>query len=81
MVNYVVGLFNKLLTGAYCTVKNLTSFRVRSVVQENIHEIHITSEDVGAYGKDIGCNIVQLLNAILPELAENVSQLLISIIT
>lgn len=60
----------------YCKTKhargNLGSYpveeickRVRSVVEdEGVKEIWLTSEDVGAYGLDIGTNIAELLNMI-----------------
>ncbi|KAJ3115395.1 hypothetical protein HDU96_000700 [Phlyctochytrium bullatum] len=35
--------------------------RVDTVAQEGVKEIWLTSEDTGAYGKDIGTDIVQLL--------------------
>lgn len=39
--------------------------RVVQVVAEGVREIRLTSEDVGAYGIDIGTNIVALLQKIL----------------
>lgn len=41
--------------------------RVRQVVLEGVREIRLTSEDVGAYGIDIGTDIVQLLLAVSKE--------------
>ncbi|KAI8622795.1 hypothetical protein BC830DRAFT_1087817 [Chytriomyces sp. MP71] len=35
--------------------------RVESVIQEGVKEIWLTSEDTGAYGRDIGASIVDLL--------------------
>ncbi|KAI8928844.1 hypothetical protein BC831DRAFT_446785 [Entophlyctis helioformis] len=39
--------------------------RVTSVLSEGVQEIWLTSEDTGAYGKDIGVTIVDLLWAII----------------
>lgn len=39
--------------------------RVKRVVSEGVREVRLTSEDVGAYGIDIGTNIVVLLRHIL----------------
>lgn len=44
--------------------------RVNQAVSEGVVEVWITSEDVGAYGKDIGTNIVELLKAILNVIPE-----------
>lgn len=64
----------------YCKTKhargNLQSWpveaivnRVREVLQDqNIREIRLTSEDVGAYGLDIGTDVVVLLRAMATEL-------------
>lgn len=46
--------------------------RVRTVIKEGVKEIWLTSEDTGAYGLDIGTNIVNLLKAIVPELPDGV---------
>lgn len=35
--------------------------RVKQVCEENVKEIWLTSEDTGAYGRDIGTDISQLL--------------------
>ena len=43
---------------------------VNSLVSEGVVEIWLTSEDTGAYGRDIGTNIVELLTAILAALPE-----------
>ena len=39
--------------------------RVRDCVAEGVTEIHLTSEDTGAYGIDIGTDIVRLMREIL----------------
>lgn len=39
--------------------------RIDNVIQEGIREIWLTSEDTGAYGLDIGTNIVELMDNIL----------------
>ena len=39
--------------------------RVKSVLDEGVKEIWLTSEDTGAYGRDIGADIVQLLDMIV----------------
>lgn len=39
--------------------------RVKQVVDEGVSEIWLTSEDTGAYGLDIGTNIINLLRSIL----------------
>lgn len=39
--------------------------RVKDSIAEGVVEIHLTSEDTGAYGIDLGTNIVVLLQAIL----------------
>ena len=39
--------------------------RVKSVLSEGVLEIWLTSEDTGAYGRDIGVNIVELLRGIV----------------
>jgi threonylcarbamoyladenosine tRNA methylthiotransferase CDKAL1 len=70
-----VGCFNNC---TYCKTKqargDLQSWpvqeivsRVRQVVLEGVREIRLTSEDVGAYGIDIGTDIVHLLLAIAKE--------------
>ena len=45
--------------------------RVRSAVAEGVKQIWLTSEDLGAYGIDLGTDIAALLDAILVELAES----------
>lgn len=42
--------------------------RVSSVLNDGVLEIWLTSEDLGAYGKDIGVSIVDLLQQITKEL-------------
>jgi Radical SAM superfamily len=65
----------------YCSTKyargNLGSYpieqlrqRVEQVVQEGVAEIWMSSEDTGAYGRDIGTNIVELLDSLLNALPE-----------
>eukprot|EP01065_Artemidia_motanka_P033650 TRINITY_DN40673_c0_g1_i1.p1 TRINITY_DN40673_c0_g1~~TRINITY_DN40673_c0_g1_i1.p1 ORF type:complete len:517 (+),score=127.87 TRINITY_DN40673_c0_g1_i1:61-1611(+) len=38
--------------------------RVRQVLAEGVKEVWLTSEDTGAYGKDIGTDIVELMRAV-----------------
>ncbi|CAN6584378.1 unnamed protein product [Malus baccata var. baccata] len=52
--------------GSY-TVDSLVG-RVKSVVADGVKEIWLSSEDTGAYGRDIGVNLPILLNAIVAEL-------------
>nr|GEV46652.1 threonylcarbamoyladenosine tRNA methylthiotransferase [Tanacetum cinerariifolium] len=52
--------------GSY-TVDSLVG-RVRSVVNDGVKEIWLSSEDTGAYGRDIGVNLPILLNAIVAAL-------------
>eukprot|EP00041_Stephanoeca_diplocostata_P023192 m.565058 g.565058 ORF g.565058 m.565058 type:complete len:497 (+) comp22239_c3_seq14:391-1881(+) len=65
----------------YCKTKhargNLGSYpkesivdRVRSVIAEGVVEIWLTSEDTGAYGRDIGTNLPELLEEILAVMPE-----------
>lgn len=49
--------------GSY-TIKEITD-RVSAVMSEGVQEIWLTSEDTGAYGKDIGVTIVDLLREII----------------
>lgn len=42
--------------------------RVRSVITDGVKEIWLSSEDTGAYGRDIGVNLPILLKAIVAEL-------------
>ncbi|XP_008459674.1 uncharacterized protein LOC103498722 isoform X2 [Cucumis melo] len=60
--------------GSY-TVDSLVK-RVRSVINEGVREIWLSSEDTGAYGRDIGVNLPILLNAIVAELPPDASTML-----
>ncbi|KAK3006390.1 hypothetical protein RJ639_015474 [Escallonia herrerae] len=60
--------------GSY-TVDSLTG-RVRSVIADGVKEIWLSSEDTGAYGRDIGVNLPILLNAIVKELPSDGSTML-----
>lgn len=42
--------------------------RVKIAIAEGVSQIWLTSEDLGAYGLDIGSNIVELLHAVLAEI-------------
>jgi len=75
-----VGCLNKC---TYCKTKhargNLVSYsvdqivnRVTSVLEEGVKEIRLTSEDTGAYGRDIGSDLPILCRAILPLLPDGV---------
>ncbi|KAH3744400.1 threonylcarbamoyladenosine tRNA methylthiotransferase [Pelomyxa schiedti] len=46
--------------------------RVRTVITQGVREIRITSEDTGAYGRDIGYSLSKLLSEIIPELPDHV---------
>jgi threonylcarbamoyladenosine tRNA methylthiotransferase CDKAL1 len=46
--------------------------RVRQSVAEGVKEIRLTSEDAGAYGRDIGTNIAQLLRDVLEAVPDGV---------
>ncbi|CAL9041102.1 uncharacterized protein LOC135622783 [Musa acuminata AAA Group] len=50
--------------------------RVRTVISEGVKEIWLSSEDTGAYGRDIGTNLPLLLNAIIAELPPDRSTML-----
>ncbi|OIT28357.1 PREDICTED: threonylcarbamoyladenosine tRNA methylthiotransferase [Nicotiana attenuata] len=52
--------------GSY-TVDSLVG-RVKNVIADGVREIWLSSEDTGAYGRDIGVNLPILLNAIVAEL-------------
>lgn len=52
--------------GSY-TVDSLVG-RVRTVIADGVKEIWLSSEDTGAYGRDIGVTLPILLNAIVSEL-------------
>ncbi|XP_022949069.1 threonylcarbamoyladenosine tRNA methylthiotransferase [Cucurbita moschata] len=60
--------------GSY-TVDSLVN-RVRTVINEGVREIWLSSEDTGAYGRDIGVNLPILLNAIVAELPPDASTML-----
>jgi len=45
--------------------------RVKSVVADGVSEIWLSSEDTGAYGRDLGTSITELLWAIVDVLPEN----------
>lgn len=60
--------------GSY-TVDSLVG-RVRSVIADGVREIWLSSEDTGAYGRDIGVNLPILLKAIVAELPPSGSTLL-----
>ncbi|MQM22345.1 hypothetical protein Taro_055396 [Colocasia esculenta] len=60
--------------GSY-TVSSLVE-RVKAVILEGVKEIWLSSEDTGAYGRDIGENLPTLLNAIVAELPSDRSTML-----
>ncbi|PKA62532.1 CDK5RAP1-like protein [Apostasia shenzhenica] len=60
--------------GSY-TVESLVE-RVRTVISEGVREIWLSSEDTGAYGRDIGANLPILLNALVAELPGDGSTML-----
>ncbi|KAL4183326.1 hypothetical protein AMTRI_Chr11g97630 [Amborella trichopoda] len=60
--------------GSY-TVESLVN-RVRQVISGGVKEIWLSSEDTGAYGRDIGVNLPILLNAIVAELPPDRSTIL-----
>ncbi|CAH9082397.1 unnamed protein product [Cuscuta epithymum] len=60
--------------GSY-TVDSLVG-RVKSVVADGVKEIWLSSEDTGAYGRDIGVNLPILLNAIVERLPPDGSTML-----
>ncbi|CAM0904599.1 unnamed protein product [Alopecurus aequalis] len=60
--------------GSY-TIDSLVD-RVKIVVSEGVREIWLSSEDTGAYGRDIGTNLPNLLNAIVAELPVDRSTML-----
>ncbi|XP_050379230.1 uncharacterized protein LOC126796448 [Argentina anserina] len=60
--------------GSY-TVDGLVG-RVKSVIADGVKEIWLSSEDTGAYGRDIGVNLPILLNAIVKELPSDGSTML-----
>lgn len=60
--------------GSY-TVESLMG-RVRAVIADGVKEIWLSSEDTGAYGRDIGVNLPILLNAIVAVLPSDGSTML-----
>ncbi|KAL0927062.1 hypothetical protein M5K25_001217 [Dendrobium thyrsiflorum] len=60
--------------GSY-TVESLFE-RLRTVISEGVKEIWLSSEDTGAYGRDIGVNLPILLNALIAELPTDRSTML-----
>ncbi|XP_066349158.1 uncharacterized protein [Miscanthus floridulus] len=60
--------------GSY-TIDSLVD-RVKTVVSEGVREIWLSSEDTGAYGRDISTNLPNLLNAIVAELPVDQSTML-----
>ncbi|KAG5233192.1 threonylcarbamoyladenosine tRNA methylthiotransferase [Salix suchowensis] len=60
--------------GSY-TVDSLAG-RVKTVIDDGVKEIWLSSEDTGAYGRDIGVNLPILLNAIVDELPSDASTML-----
>ncbi|PPR83246.1 hypothetical protein GOBAR_AA37466 [Gossypium barbadense] len=60
--------------GSY-TVDSLVE-RVKTVIADGVREIWLSSEDTGAYGRDIGVNLPILLTAIVAELPPDGSTML-----
>ncbi|KAL8225672.1 hypothetical protein R6Q57_018229 [Mikania cordata] len=60
--------------GSY-TIDSLVG-RVKSVVEDGVKEIWLSSEDTGAYGRDIGVNLPILLKAIVAALPSDGSTML-----
>ncbi|KAK7404214.1 hypothetical protein VNO78_04904 [Psophocarpus tetragonolobus] len=60
--------------GSY-TIDSLVG-RVKSVISEGVKEIWLSSEDTGAYGRDIGVNLPTLLNSLVAELPADASTML-----
>lgn len=60
--------------GSY-TIDSLVH-RVRDVIADGVKEIWLSSEDTGAYGRDIGVNLPILLEAIVAELPSDGSTML-----
>lgn len=46
--------------------------RVESCISEGVKEIWLTSEDLGAYGIDLGTNIITLLHSIIAVLPKDI---------
>ena len=44
--------------------------RLRSTVAEGVREVWLTSEDTGAYGRDIGSSMPEMCNQLLAELPD-----------
>lgn len=59
-------MFARGRLGSY-TIEALSN-RLRNVIGEGVKEIWLTSEDTGAYGRDIGTNISELLVSLCSEL-------------
>ncbi|CAL1409930.1 unnamed protein product [Linum trigynum] len=60
--------------GSY-TIDSLVG-RVKTVIADGVKEIWLSSEDTGAYGRDIGVNLPTLLNGIVAELPPDASTML-----
>ncbi|KAK6129600.1 hypothetical protein DH2020_036645 [Rehmannia glutinosa] len=60
--------------GSY-TVDSLVG-RVRTVIADGVKEIWLSSEDTGAYGRDIGVNLPILLSSLVAELPSDGSTML-----
>ncbi|KAL6512117.1 hypothetical protein OROGR_021714 [Orobanche gracilis] len=60
--------------GSY-TVDSLLG-RARTVIADGVREIWLSSEDTGAYGRDIGVNLPILLNSLVAELPSDGSTML-----
>ncbi|KAG9130006.1 hypothetical protein Leryth_027016 [Lithospermum erythrorhizon] len=60
--------------GSY-TIDSLVG-RVRTVIADGVKEVWLSSEDTGAYGRDIGVNLPMLLNALVVELPSDGSTML-----
>ncbi|KAK7258260.1 hypothetical protein RIF29_32839 [Crotalaria pallida] len=60
--------------GSY-TIPSLVG-RVKSVISDGVKEIWLSSEDTGAYGRDIGVNLPTLLNALVAELPADATTML-----
>ena len=63
---YCKTVFARGRLGSY-TIEALSN-RLRNVIGEGVKEIWLTSEDTGAYGRDIGTNISELLVSLCSEL-------------
>lgn len=58
--------------GSY-SIEEITA-RVDQVLSEGIQEVWLTSEDTGAYGRDIECTIVDLLESIVKTMEQHANQ-------